>query len=282
MTLLLALPLGVAIGLALGALGGGGSILAVPALVYVLGLAPKQAVTTSLLVVGVAAVVAMAGHLRAGRVRVGAGLWFGAAGVLGALAGTRLNRQVDPNVLLAAFASIMLVAAWRMWAAAKAGRRLVPVAAAASSDDAAITGRGVQPAPPGADPGGGLVMTPATVAKVAAAGSVVGLMTGFFGVGGGFVIVPALVLVLRFEMPAAVGTSLLVIAVNSATALVARLGSSSVDWRVALPFTAAALAGALAGSRVAGRTDPATLSRWFAGLLVAVAVYTLVRSMLAL
>jgi len=281
-TLLLALPLGVGIGLALGALGGGGSILAVPALVYVVGLRPTEAVTTSLLVVGVAALVAMVPHWRAGRVRVGTGLCFGAAGVLGALVGTRLNRLVDPDVLLASFALVMVVAAWRMWAGARTRRPAMAVAAGPDGPPAPVPA-GASGASGASGTGGSRSgATVATVAAVAGAGTVVGLMTGFFGVGGGFVIVPALVLVLRFEMPVAVGTSLLVIAMNSATALAARLGSSSVDWHVAVPFTVAALAGALTGSRVAGRTNPATLSRWFAGLLVAVAAYTLIRSALAL
>ena len=117
-----------------------------------------------------------------------------------------------------------------------------------------------------------------TVAKVVVAGTVVGFMTGFFGVGGGFIIVPALVLALGFEMPIAVGTSLLVIAVNCGVSLTSRLATTGVDWRVALPFTAAGLVGALAGNHLASRTRAPTLLRWFAVLLVAVATYTLARS----
>ncbi len=103
-------------------------------------------------------------------------------------------------------------------------------------------------------------------------------MTGFFGVGGGFIIVPALVLAFGFEMPIAVGTSLLVIAINCGVALTSRLATTGVDWRVALPFTAAGLVGAVAGNHLASRARPPTLLRWFAVLLVAVATYTLVRS----
>jgi len=114
------------------------------------------------------------------------------------------------------------------------------------------------------------------------AGTVVGFMTGFFGVGGGFIIVPALVLALGFEMPIAVGTSLLVIAVNCAVSLIPRLATTGVDWRVALPFTAAGLVGALAGNHLASRTRAPTLLRWFAVLLVAVATYTLARSVASL
>jgi hypothetical protein len=104
-------------------------------------------------------------------------------------------------------------------------------------------------------------------------GTAVGFLTGLFGVGGGFVIVPALTLVLGFTMPQAIGTSLLVIAVNAATALAARLGTSGVEWSVALPFTVAALAGVLAGSNLASRVDAGALVRWFAASLVALSVY---------
>jgi uncharacterized membrane protein YfcA len=112
-----------------------------------------------------------------------------------------------------------------------------------------------------------------------AAASVVGLLTGFFGVGGGFVIVPALVLALGFPMPVAVGTSLLVIAINSAVALLTRLGGGvHLDWGLLAAFTAAAIAGSFAGSRIASRVDPRRLTLAFVVLLVAVAAYTAARS----
>ncbi len=285
MRLLLTLPLGLLIGAALGALGGGGSILAVPALVYVVGLEPKSAVTTSLVIVGVTALGGMVGHLRAGRVRVGAGLWFGLAGVAGSLLGSRLNRAVDPQVLLVAFSGVMVIAAWRMWASARVRDRGL-AKASASTSVSAVRVESVTP-----DPALATVVTPrrmtgqrtrretvSLVAGVIAAGTVVGFMTGFFGVGGGFIIVPALVLALRFEMPIAVGTSLLVIAINSGSALATRLATTGVDWRVAVPFTVAGLAGALTGNHLASRAPSSTLIRWFATLLVAVAAYTLARS----
>jgi len=116
--------------------------------------------------------------------------------------------------------------------------------------------------------------------KIVAAATGVGLLTGFFGVGGGFVIVPALVLALGFDMPAAVGTSLLVIAINSAVALAVRLGGHvHLDWPLLGVFTAAALAGALAGNRVASRVDPSRLTTAFTVLLIAVAAYSLIRSL---
>ena len=119
--------------------------------------------------------------------------------------------------------------------------------------------------------------------KIVAAATGVGLLTGFFGVGGGFVIVPALVLALGFEMPVAVGTSLLVIAINSAAAFIARLGGHvHLDWPLLGVFIVAALAGTLAGNRVASRVDASRLTAAFTILLVAVAAYSLVRSLPAL
>jgi uncharacterized protein len=254
---LLASPLGFLIGLSLGALGGGGSILAVPALVYVAGQDPKAATATSLVLVGVTSLIGLIPHVRAGNVRVGAGLLFGLAGVAGNVAGSSANQAVDPEVLLLAFAGVMLVAAAAMWR--RSNRPPAVVEGAALRVDAAL------------------------VARVLAAGTVVGVLTGFFGVGGGFVIVPALVLALRFEMPVAVGTSLLVIAINSGVALLARLGSGApVEWSVIVPFTVASVLGVFAGARVAARVPSRVLTRWFVYLLVAVAVYTAARSLLAL
>jgi uncharacterized membrane protein YfcA len=117
---------------------------------------------------------------------------------------------------------------------------------------------------------------------VALAGSLVGLLTGFFGVGGGFVIVPMLVLALGFSMPEAVGTSLLVIVINSLVALVMRAGAGGVEWTVVVPFAVSSLAGVLVGGRLAGRRDPSSLQQAFAVLLVIVALYTATTSLVAL
>ena len=113
-----------------------------------------------------------------------------------------------------------------------------------------------------------------TAVKVIVAGTIVGLLTGFFGVGGGFVIVPALVLALGFTMSEAIGTSLLVITINSAVALTTRLQSGSIEWATVIPFTIASLLGVIVGSRLASTRDSSSLQRWFVGLLVVVAIYT--------
>jgi hypothetical protein len=121
-----------------------------------------------------------------------------------------------------------------------------------------------------------------TTVTVLVAGTAVGFLTGLFGVGGGFVIVPALALGLKLPMPEAIGTSLLVIAINSAVALLARLTTTGIEWGVTLPFTVSAIAGVLVGSRVADRIDAHRSLRWFAGLLVAVAAYTAIQAGTAL
>lgn len=264
MRALLASPLGFLIGLSLGALGGGGSILAVPALVYAAGQDPKAATTTSLVLVTVTALIGMIPHWRAGRVRFGAGAIFGLAGIGGSLLGSHWNEAVDPDVLLLAFSALMLVAAYAMWRRLAAPPR--SLGAAAQTDHLAPT-RGFDVA---------------TTVKVIVAGSFIGLLTGFFGVGGGFVIVPALVLALGFTMPEAVGTSLLVIAVNSIVALTTRLPSGSIEWGTVIPFTVASLIGVFVGSRLASTRDPSFLQKWFIAFLVVIALYTATSSIVAL
>lgn len=274
MHLLLASPLGLLIGLALGALGGGGSILAVPILVFVVGLSPTEATSASLVVVGAASAIGASLHWRAGRVLVVPGLTLGAVGVAGSLAGSALNRRLDGDVLLLGFAGLMLVAAWRIAAGCPSCTR-VGEERALQAEDAANR-----------DPNGarGIAtrirrMSLQRLSVVVAAGTAVGFLTGLFGVGGGFMIVPALVLALGFAMPQAVGTSLLVIALNAAVALTARLGTAVIDWPTTLVFGATAVTGVLAGTRIAGRVDARALQRGFVVLLVAVAVYTGVRAL---
>jgi uncharacterized protein len=256
-TMLLMLPFGLLIGLSLGAVGGGGSILAVPVFVFVAGQTSKEATASSLFVVGTSAIFGLAPHLRAKRTRVGPGVAFGLAGVGGSYLGSRLNSRVDPNVLLLAFSILVLVAAWAMWRR----NRIVD-----------IPNRPERP---------GLLRTvsASTVAKVLIAGSFVGFLTGFFGVGGGFVIVPALVLSLGFTMPEAAGTSLLVIAINSGVSLLLKRSTVTFDWALIIPFTAMALIGVQFGATLSGRLNPRTLTNAFVFLLVCVGMYTGIRTL---
>ena len=272
--LMVAIPVGLLIGLSLGALGGGGSILTVPALVYLLGMDTRAATTGSLIIVGVTAVFGMLAHRRDGHVRVLQGVVFGALGAAGAVVGTRLSLAVPPDVLLAGFAVLMLAVAALMLT-----RRRVPAGAGVGVGQ----GDRVPLDVPIITFSPRFVCACPRAAKVLIAAVAVGLMTGFFGVGGGFLVVPALVLALDFTMPVAVGTSLLVMAMNSATSLVARAGTGlDIDWTIIGGFTAAAVIGSLLGARIATRARPETLRIAFAVLITAVGLYTAARSFPAL
>ncbi len=243
----LVLALAVAVGLSLGLLGGGGSILAVPLLVYVAGLDPKEAIATSLLVVGATSLAALVPHARAGRVRWRTGLLFGAAAMAGAYAGGRLAALVPGAVLLLVLAAMMLATAVAMIR----GRRAVR-----------------------AHPDGGL-----RVGVVLAEGAVVGLVTGMVGAGGGFLVVPALVLLGGLPMTAAVGTSLLVIALKSFAGLAGYLASTDIDWPLALAVTGAAVLGSLAGGSLTGRIPADVLRRAFGWFVVAMGGFVLAQEL---
>ncbi len=245
----------------------------------------QDATTASLVIVGVTAAGAAAGHARSGHTRWGSGALLAALGVPASLLGTQLNRQVDPDVLLLAFAALMLVAAAGMLVRARADRRDAPAATPAPDD------RGRAPAHEGR--GGTLTLDRPRVAgpvrsrvrhalALTAAGLGIGFLTGFLGVGTGFVVVPVLVVLLGVPMPVAVGTSLLVISLNSAVALAARAGHGGFAWDVIVPFTLAAIVGSLAGKRVADRVRPNRMTVAFAVLLVAVAAYVGARAVLGL
>lgn len=261
MTILIAVGLGALIGLALGALGGGGAILAVPALVYLLGQTPQEATSASLVIVGATAAVSALHHTRSGHVRWRIGLTFAAAGIPASFAGTALNAAVDGSVILVAFSAVMVISAASMLWRTRSTRRRLP------GDEAATE----QP------PASHRTRTFRAL-KVVGAGLAVGFLTGFLGVGGGFVIVPALVTVLGFTMPAAVGTSLVIISLNSGVSLLARVGSNHFDWTVIAPFTLAAILGSFAGKALADRLPARVLTRVFAVLLLAVAAYVVIEA----
>lgn len=246
-----AIPFGLAIGLAVGALGGGGSVLAVPVLVYVLGQDVHEATTASLLVVIAGAAAGSLAHHRVGRVCWRHAATFSAAAVPGVVAGTAAGDALSDSVLVAAFAGVMLVAAAGTW------RR-----AARETD---LPGRSVGACPP------------LHAWRDIAAGVGIGFATGFFGVGGGFLIVPTLAVALAFSLRLAVATSLAIITITSALGIAAHLAAGrAVDVRVTLAMAAACAAGAYAGGRLAPRIPQRTLGRAFAALVVAVAGYLVV------
>ncbi len=246
----LSIIFGALIGLSLGLVGGGGSILTVPILVYAIGQPVHAATTTSLAIVGLNALVGVVGHARAGNVQPQTGLAFGAAGIAGAFAGAWLNTLVSGPLLLVLFAVVMLAAAGAML------RRRAPTSESTTPASA----------------------KPRNWPSLIATGAGVGLMTGFFGVGGGFVIVPALVLVLGLPMRAAIGTSLLIIAINSASGLLAHLRYGGLDLGITGLFVLGGLVGVLGGVRLAGRLPQRRLTQTFATMIILVAGYVLYRS----
>lgn len=259
MDIALEIVIGVLVGLVMGALGGGGGIITVPALVYLLHQPPAVATTTSLVIVGITGVAAVAQHARGGRVRWSDGLAFGLLGAGGAVLGARVGASADPTWTMGLFAALLLITAGLMWRRSGVQRRTDPEDGAESSW---LTWRAFS-----VDLRRGLIVL------AVASGS--GVLTGFFGVGGGFAIVPALTLIMGMSMPLAVGTSLLVITINSATGVAGRIGTDlQLDWPLIAVFTAAAVVGSLAGGRIGRRLDPTLSQRAFAGMLVLVAVYT--------
>lgn len=240
----------VVIGVTLGLLGGGGSILAVPLLTYVGQRPPREAIASSLLAVAMTALVAAIVHARAGRVVWKTGASFGLAGMAGAFVGGRAAAVVPERALMVGFGLMMAAAAIAMLR----GRR----GATTDDDDA----RAPRPLP-----------------LIATQGAAVGGVTGLVGAGGGFIIVPALTVLARLPIHAAVGTSLMVIAMNASAGFLGHLDHAPVEWSLTLGVTAAMVAGSLAGGHLAGRVSPARLRTGFGWFVIAMAVFVLVKQL---
>ena len=245
---LLGFALAAAIGLALGLLGGGGSILTVPVFVYVLGFAPKPAIAMSLPVVGATSLIGAIGHWRSGNVELRIALLFGALAMAGSYAGARLAAYIPGSVQLALLGVVMLGAAASML---RGGRR------------------------PGGTAAGEAHHERAPLALLIAVGLAVGALTGIVGIGGGFLIVPALVVLGRVPMKQAIGTSLLVIAMNSATGFLGYLGQVEVPWGFVGAFTLVAIAGIVAGTMLVRHVPAHALKQAFAVFLLAIGVLVL-------
>ena len=238
--------LALAIGLSLGILGGGGSILTVPIFVYVMGYTAKQSIAMSLVVVGATSLVGALRHWRAGNFDARAALVFGVLAMIGARLGAELSKLVPGVVQLALLGVVMLVAATLMLR-----RREASTAAPAPS-------RGV-----------------GIAAATAGVGLGVGVLTGFVGVGGGFLFVPALVLFADLPIKTAVGTSLFVIALSTAAGAFGYRGQVSVPWGVVAAFTLIAITGIFIGALVLRFVSPQALRRAFAYFLFVMAAFVL-------
>jgi uncharacterized membrane protein YfcA len=248
-TLILVITLAVVIGLSLGALGGGGSILTVPILVYVAGFEAKEAIAASLFVVGVTAIISALSHARRGKVMWRTGLIFGAAGMTGAFVGGLLGGHIPGQILLVAFAIMMVATSVAMLR----GRKK-------KIDDDATHVRHELP-----------------LRRVLLDGAVVGLITGLVGAGGGFLVVPALALLGGLPMSVAVGTSLVVIAMKSIAGLAGYLTTVQLDWGITLGVTAAAIVGSLIGSKLAGRIPEGALRKIFGWFVLAMGAFVLIQ-----
>ncbi len=225
----------IAIGLSLGLTGAGGSIFTLPVLVYLAHVPPAEAVGLSLFVVGSAAAIGALTRLRKREVHLKAVLLFALSGMLGALAGSRLTHLVSPSVLMTIFAGIMLLVAVQMLRASKA------------EADACADCRPI---------------------RCLLAGTGVGVLTGFIGVGGGFLLVPALMKFGRLPQGVATGTSLAIIAFNSAAGFAAHAGAAPIRWTLALTFAAIAAVGVLAGQKIASRLPVVRLRQGFAAMVI--------------
>jgi len=249
---LLAIPLGFAIGLVVGGVGGGGAILALPVLVYALGQPVGPASTASLIVVAIAASVGAGALALRGHVCWRIALLFTVPAAAGSLLGTLGNHAVGATLLILTFVPVMLVAAAATWQRA----------AQTAGDET------------GACP-------PARPLRIVVAGLGVGALTGFFGVGGGFLIVPVLTLWLGFSFRRAVATSLVIITITGTLALVSHLlVGADIDVAVTVALSASTAAGALVGTMFAQRVPQAVLGRAFAVVVSLLAVFLLLDTLL--
>ncbi len=240
-TTALALLLTSVMGIVLGALGGGGSILSAPIFIYVLGIDPKTAIAMSLPVVGLTSMVGAWGHSRSGHLHVRQALLFGTLAMIGSYAGARLSVFVPSPVQLTVLALLMVGAAISML-------RPRP-----------------DHGPAGAPPAG---RSPLPILGI---GLAIGILTGLVGIGGGFLFVPALVVLVGMPMPDAVGTSLLVIAMSATAGLAGYLGRIAIPWHIVLLLMAASSAGILAGVHLVRLIPPRVLQRAFGVFLLLVA-----------
>ncbi|MBI3651390.1 MAG: sulfite exporter TauE/SafE family protein [Acidobacteria bacterium] len=239
------------IGISLGLMGGGGSILTVPMLVYVVGVEPHQAVAMSLAIVGATSLIGTWMHHQHGVVDWKVGTRFGAWGILGAAFGSKLTPLLSPAALLLSFAALMLVVALLMIVKKQLGEET-------------------------------LSATRGGFWKTMLAGLSVGLLTGFLGVGGGFLVVPALLFFGGLTMKDAIGTSLLVITINSAAALVGHWSQARFDLRMTALLTVVAVLGAFAGTSLSHKVSPASLRKAFAVFVIVVALFLAAKNYQAL
>ncbi len=261
----LAVISGLVVGFSLGLIGGGGSILAVPLLLYFVGYSdPHVVIGTTALAVSANAYLNVIPHARAGNVRWKEGITFAIVGAIAAFAGSSLGKAVNGKQLLFLFAILMLVIAFIMLKK--------------RSSDSKVS------AQIGAGTGGTLTETKVSSKKLSVAAGSVGLLSGFFGIGGGFLIVPGLIFSTGMTMLSAVGTSLISVGTFGLTTAVNYASSGLLNWVVAGLYIAGGVVGGVAGSRLAtklGKESKGALNLIFAGLVIVVAIYMLYENLSA-
>lgn len=264
-SLVAALVLAGLVGISLGLLGGGGSILTVPILTYVLGMEPREAIASSLFIVGVTSAVSLLTHTRAGRVRWCTGLVFGVAGMAGAYAGGLAGGVIPGAVLMILFAAMMIATSAAMIRSGRATRS-----------------PGAEDRAPGATAGRHESAGRRRTGRILVDGFVVGLATGLVGAGGGFLVVPALALLGGLPMAVAVGTSLLVITMKSTAGLAGYLLSVQLDWPLVLAFSAIAVLASFVGARLTDLLPEDRLRTWFGYVVLLMGAVVLVEEVPAL
>lgn len=264
--------IGIAIGLLAGALGIGGGILAIPVLVYLLGQDPHAATAESLVIILVTSAAALPSRFKNHQVRLSVGAIFGFCSAFGAVVGARLNAVVNGDLVMLLFAALLVGVAITMLngglrdrraenAAIASGTSLAEFEAEAEPDDVRISWR--------------------KIPLMLLIGSGTGLLVGFFGIGGGFAMIPVLVFVMRYSIRVAAGTSFIVILVLSVTALLSRIGTGvQIDWLVAILFAIGSGVGSAIGSPLSNRARASTLTFIFVALLVVVAIYICITTVL--
>lgn len=263
---LFAILAGLFTGLVLGLFGSGGSIIALPALLYLLHVEPKSAIAMSLGVVAVTATVSALDNWRRGLVDVRVALVFGAFGVAGTFAGARLGLLTPVTIQLGLFALVMYAAAWRML---KPAKLVAPPANSAEKNSGGAVALG----------GCHDFISPC-MGHIALHGIGVGVLTGLVGVGGGFLIVPALVLLSGIPMKTAIGTSLAIVAAKSYAGFAGYMGGVPVDWALMGSFTAVTVIGSFVGAHFSARISQNALKKAFAWFLVVVATYIVFKNVI--
>ncbi len=275
----LSLLFGSIVGLSLGLTGGGGAVFAVPLLAYGMGVPAREAVAISLVSVGLTSFVGFLGKWRKGEAELRTGLLFALAGMLGAPLGAWIGRQIPEAWLMLMLSVLMLTIAWKMWQksgrAAAQAQVCIPVeASAVRPDDYAQDGPSCQ-----RDPAGQLILTSRCARLLLIVGVASGVLSGMFGVGGGFIIVPALILFSSMSMSRAVGTSLMVISLVSASGIVSQLWiGQSITLGITTLFATGGLLGLGVGQSVAHRLSASMLQRVFAIAILAVAALVILRN----